>query len=560
MKFVCDKCKTRYSIGEERVRGKILKIRCKNCANVITVREGMDAADGGDSGRLAQPAASAPPAAAQRAPAALQEEWYVSIDGVQTGPLSLPDAQRWVSSKPYDAELHCWNEGFEDWLAVDKVSHFRNLRKPPEARPRPKTAPPPLPEKPLFAATMAAIEKEASGPHKAQSAQRAPAPAIPSMSRPATAGKPANGTGPVPAIPAPRGASNRFLASAATAPASSGAAALADAFSNEDAHEAMTAVSAPAFRDEVAPPVTAAPAASVQQMLESDDDDDDGLAIGEVSRVVKLADLAPRPKPANATGAQPRIGGGTGAVARLSTASLGLTGTQPKLSPTELGMNVDPALAAAVATGHGPSADESVVARSFAQRHRRGMLALIAFSALLVAGVIGVVVWVVSKNPTEVGGRLGGTKQIDTSRPEDIVRKQLPLPAAGSGSAQITQTTKPRYTGPRNTNTTTPAIVEEPGGDSLRASEVEDMAARQNEGTKRCYMRAQKGAMGFEIADIKKISVTLTVNKEGSVSDVQLSSHANNSFGQCLIARIKAWKFRASPNGGTFRISLAFSS
>ena len=43
VKFLCDRCKTRYSIGDDRVRGKILKIRCKNCANVITVREGMNA-------------------------------------------------------------------------------------------------------------------------------------------------------------------------------------------------------------------------------------------------------------------------------------------------------------------------------------------------------------------------------------------------------------------------------------------------------------------------------------------------------------------------------------
>ena len=41
MKLLCDRCKTRYSIADERVRGKILKIRCKNCANVISVREGM---------------------------------------------------------------------------------------------------------------------------------------------------------------------------------------------------------------------------------------------------------------------------------------------------------------------------------------------------------------------------------------------------------------------------------------------------------------------------------------------------------------------------------------
>ena len=85
------------------------------------------------------------------------------------------------------------------------------------------------------------------------------------------------------------------------------------------------------------------------------------------------------------------------------------------------------------------------------------------------------------------------------------------------------------------------------------------MAAKYGEGTKRCYMRAQKGALGFEIADTKKIDVTLTVGKDGVVSDVQLSKHANNEFGQCLIARIKGWRFRES-RGGTFRIALAFSA
>src|SRR5690349_2296099 len=52
VKFLCDRCKTRYSIADDRVRGKILKIRCKNCANVITVREGMS-----DDGGIDQPAA-----------------------------------------------------------------------------------------------------------------------------------------------------------------------------------------------------------------------------------------------------------------------------------------------------------------------------------------------------------------------------------------------------------------------------------------------------------------------------------------------------------------------
>src|SRR3954470_5700600 len=46
MKFQCDRCKTRYSIGEEKIRGKVLKIRCKNCSAVITVREGQSSTGG----------------------------------------------------------------------------------------------------------------------------------------------------------------------------------------------------------------------------------------------------------------------------------------------------------------------------------------------------------------------------------------------------------------------------------------------------------------------------------------------------------------------------------
>lgn len=153
MKFLCDRCKTRYSIGDDRVRGKILKIRCKNCANVITVREGMadpDAAEAAAPGaapqRRVKPTTMSPPvvnaapagpppgalgaafaSAMTRPPPALEEEWYVSIDGAQEGPYSLVEAQRWIGSKAWDAELHCWSEGFDDWLPVDKVSHFRGL-------------------------------------------------------------------------------------------------------------------------------------------------------------------------------------------------------------------------------------------------------------------------------------------------------------------------------------------------------------------------------------------------------------------------------------------------
>ena len=571
MKFLCDKCKTRYSIGEDRVRGKILKIRCKNCANVITVREGMPepAPDVGDPARprsnSAAPtlAGSAPQGGALGAafasqlakpPPALEQEWYVSIDGNQEGPYTLAQAQKWVTGKPFEAELHCWSEGFDDWLPVDKVSHFRNLRKRPVAKA--PTIPPPIPKpqpraeepKPLFAATMASIEKSASQKLPAL----APAPTLQSHSAvPAPAR--ANGIAPFPA--AARG----------TAPA--------QAF-RQDLNDQMTAVEAPAFNDEIATaaepaaarrlagaPAPTTPATSPVKPIFQDEPegDDDGLEIGEVSRVVKLTDIAAMGKPKSATASTQAMRASAGwlapaaAVARAS----GLTGSVQKLSPSELGMNVDPSLASIPGA---PMPDESVVARSFASRHRRGMMLLIAVSAFMVLGVVAVVVFVASGGEGDLPVGLGGTRVIDTSRPEDIVRKQLP-PPPNAVKDPVTQ--RPRYTGPRNTgNITTqqPDTGPDTGpGSRLDASEVEQMAAKYGEGTKRCYMRAQKGALGFEIAETKKIDVTLTVAKDGTVNDVQLSKHASNEFGQCLIARIKGWRFRES-KGGTFRIALAFSS
>ena len=50
MKFVCDRCQTRYSIADEKVRQKILRIRCKTCGNVIVVQGESATASGGEAG------------------------------------------------------------------------------------------------------------------------------------------------------------------------------------------------------------------------------------------------------------------------------------------------------------------------------------------------------------------------------------------------------------------------------------------------------------------------------------------------------------------------------
>jgi hypothetical protein len=72
-------------------------------------------------------------------------------------------------------------------------------------------------------------------------------------------------------------------------------------------------------------------------------------------------------------------------------------------------------------------------------------------------------------------------------------------------------------------------------------------------------MRSQRGADSILIGDVKKISVTLTVAVDGTVSELQLSEHGADNLGKCLTTSMKGWRFRPSA-GGTFRFSLIFGS
>jgi hypothetical protein len=150
------------------------------------------------------------------------------------------------------------------------------------------------------------------------------------------------------------------------------------------------------------------------------------------------------------------------------------------------------------------------------------------------------------------------THGIDTSRPEEVVRAHMVTPADGSASASHQQIRHTQPTLPK-LGTTGPGTETPDTGVHLKPEEVEDMATKNSSATNRCYMRAQRGEMGLEVGDLKKISVTLSVDKAGAVTDVQLSDHAGDSLGNCLANQIKRWKFRES-SGGQFRFALAFAN
>lgn len=641
MKFLCDRCETRYSIADDRVRGKILKIRCKTCQHVITVREGMSADEPPRPARVKQVTTGAPlpheernersvaterpreasvatqrprehsgaterprdssaatqrprdggsardgsvatqrpregSVAAQRPregsvatqrprnetgsalnaafasamakpPPALEEEWYVSIDGDQAGPFSLTEAQRWVAGKAFEAELHCWSEGFDDWLPVDKVSHFRGLRKKPAPLPRvgARSAPVPIASSPSAATKLAA--KPAEDEPKAlfastmASLERAPA-SSPAIQLPAPAA-PARATPPEGVTVRGNGVNGGAAARKPLGP-----------FDHSEPAEPSTHIEAPAFVAPAAPPV---------------DDDEPGegddLAIGEVSRVVNLADLArSRPAPRRAANPAQRATAANPALrATASNPALAATGASPALratgaSPALRGTGGVPALPAALDPGEpaAPEASAGTESAAFApvaKHHRRGLIALLGAAIAMVVGA-AVVVFVVLDPDDSTNASLGPVRDIDTSRPEDpITHRPLENPANPANPNPLV----PRPPVHRPTQPTQPTREDPPLGPALSGDEVEDMARKHQDVTQRCYMRAQRGADSILIGDVKKITVTLAIARDGAVTDVTLNEHGGDNLGKCLIGSMKGWKFRPSA-GGSFRLSLNF--
>lgn len=114
MRFVCAKCQANYSIANERVKGKILKIRCKKCALVITVRE----------------------PAIEQSVIDLSSEWFVVVDAEQIGPLSRAELDARYARGEIDDETFIWADGMSDWVEYAMIFGSPSKPKPEPPQPR----------------------------------------------------------------------------------------------------------------------------------------------------------------------------------------------------------------------------------------------------------------------------------------------------------------------------------------------------------------------------------------------------------------------------------------
>lgn len=154
MRFLCEHCGAKYTIADEKVRNKVLKIRCKDCGNVIELRdpqapdtaapaaqtpaaaekpdalankfaESFRAKEGGRGGAPGTPGLYA---SVKRSAEALEKpdsdrvQWFVAIDNAPSGPMSARKVHAHRRGGRVSDDSLVWKEGLPDW------THLRNSK------------------------------------------------------------------------------------------------------------------------------------------------------------------------------------------------------------------------------------------------------------------------------------------------------------------------------------------------------------------------------------------------------------------------------------------------
>ncbi len=136
MKIVCDNCSTKYSIADEKVRGKVFKIKCKKCSHIIVVKGQESTAEGqpagfdqketrvfdysGFDGQKNDPGG-----------AGADPIWHMVIDREQIGPLTVAEVQQKWSTGECDRDTYAWREGFADWQRLGAIEELADVLRTP---------------------------------------------------------------------------------------------------------------------------------------------------------------------------------------------------------------------------------------------------------------------------------------------------------------------------------------------------------------------------------------------------------------------------------------------
>ncbi len=123
MRIICDSCGKKYVISDDKVRGKLFKIRCKKCSHVIVVHGTQEAAASVESATTK--VYDYGPGESAAADSGI--EWFYVKDGEQAGPATAVEVEQHYAAGVIEDETYIWREGMNDWLRFREVPEFGHV-------------------------------------------------------------------------------------------------------------------------------------------------------------------------------------------------------------------------------------------------------------------------------------------------------------------------------------------------------------------------------------------------------------------------------------------------
>lgn len=123
LKIQCTTCNARYGIPEDRVKGRVLKIRCKNCQTIIEVH-------GSEKEKKSVLERS-------------RKIWFVAINRKHVGPFTEDEIKAKFERGEIKKKTYIWQQGFPRWERLANLPEFKDLKDEPAVivEPSAETAP-----------------------------------------------------------------------------------------------------------------------------------------------------------------------------------------------------------------------------------------------------------------------------------------------------------------------------------------------------------------------------------------------------------------------------------